>query len=110
MHRFTPRRALRWVSLTVVVSASLVTGSLAAASGAAASTSPQAALSRGITGGTRFFVPPPSAGAPQQIAQLLKAGHLKDAALIAEMEAIPRAVWFTSGTPAQVQQQVKQTT
>ena len=25
------------------------------------------------------------------------------------METIPRAVWFTSGTPAQVQQQVRQT-
>ena len=110
MHRFSRHRALRWVSLTVVVSASLATGSVAAASGAAASPSTQAAVSRGITSGTRFFVPPPSAGAPQQIVQLLKAGHLKDAALITEMEAIPRAVWFDSGTPAQVQQQVKQTT
>ncbi len=41
--------------------------------------------------------------------QLPKAGDLKDAALIAEMEAFPRAVWFTSGTPAQVQLQVQQT-
>jgi endoglucanase len=31
------------------------------------------------------------------------------AALIGEMEATPRAVWFASGTPAQVQQQVRQT-
>ena len=30
-------------------------------------------------------------------------------ALITEMEATPRAVWFTSGTPAQVRQQVRQT-
>ncbi len=56
--------------------------------------------------GTRLFVPPPSAGAPQQIGQLLKSHDGKDAALLAEMEAIPRAVWFTGGTPAQVQQQV----
>ena len=52
---------------------------------------------------------PAVVGAPQQIAALLKSHDLKDAALIAEMEAIPRAVWFTSGTPAQVQQQVRQT-
>ena len=48
-------------------------------------------------------------GAPQQVLQLARSGDLKDAALIAEMEAIPRAVWFTSGTPAQVRQQVRQT-
>src|SRR6202012_777870 len=66
MRRFAPRRALRWASLTVVVSASLVTGSLGTASTAAASTSTQA-VSRGIGSGTRFFLPPPSAGAPQQV-------------------------------------------
>ena len=109
MRHFASRRALRWASLTVVVSASLVTGSLATASSAAASTSTQAAATRGIVPGTRFFVPPPSAGAPQQVLQLLKGGDLKDAALIAEMEAVPRAVWFTSGTPAQAGQQVRQT-
>ena len=109
MRRFASRRALRRASFMVVVSASLVTGSLATVSSAAASTAPQTAVSRGIVPGTRFFVPPPSAGAPQQTVQLLKAHDLKDAALIAEMEAIPRAVWFDSGTPAQVQQQVQQT-
>ena len=109
MRGFASRRALRWASLAVVVSTSLVTGSVATASSAAASTSAQTVVSRGIVPGTRFFVPPPSAGAPQQIVQLLKAGDLKDAALIAEMEAFPRAVWFTSGTPAQVQLQVQQT-
>jgi endoglucanase len=100
---------LRRASLTVVVSASLVTGSLATVSSAAASTSAQAAVSRGIVPGTRMFVPPPSSGAPQQIIQLAKSRDLKDALLVTEMETIPRAVWFTSGTPAQVQQQVRQT-
>ena len=109
MRGFASRRAPRWASLAVVVSTSLVTGSVATASGAAASTSAQTAVTRGMVPGTRFFVPPPSAGAPQQIVQLLKAGDLKDAALIAEMEAIPRAVWFTGGTPAQVRHQVQQT-
>jgi endoglucanase len=109
MRGFASRRALRWASFAVVVSTSLVTGSVATASSAAASTSAQTAVSRGMVPGTRFFVPPPSAGAPQQIVQLLKGGDLKDAALIAEMEAFPRAVWFTSGTPAQVHLQVQQT-
>jgi endoglucanase len=110
MRRSASRRALRWASLTVAVSACLVTGSVAAASGAAASTtSTQVAACRGIAAGTRFFVPPPTEGAPQQIVQLLEAGDLKDAALITEMEAVPRAVWFKTGTPAQVQQQVQQT-
>ena len=59
--------------------------------------------------GARLFVPPPTAGAPQEIAQLLKSHDGKDAALLAEMEAIPRAVWFNGGTPAQVEQQVRQT-
>lgn len=109
MRRSSSRRALRWASLTVVVSASLVTGSLAGASGASASTASPTAASHGIASGTRFFVPPPSTGALPQIAQLVKTGDLKDAARVAEMEAIPRAVWFTSGTPAQVQQQGRQT-
>jgi endoglucanase len=108
MRRFASRRALRWASLAVV-SASLVTGSLATVSSAAASTSTQAAVSRGIIPGTRLFVPPPSSGAPQEILQLVRGHDLRDAALVAEMEAMPRAVWLTSGTPAQVQQQVRQT-
>jgi endoglucanase len=104
------RRALRWTSITIVASASL-TATLAAATGAAASTAvPEAAAAQRTLGlGTRLFVPPPSSGAPQQILQLLKSGDLKDAALIAETEAIPRAVWFNSGTPAHVEVQARQT-
>jgi endoglucanase len=62
-----------------------------------------------VAPGTRLFVPPPSDGAPQEILQLVKGHHLRDALRVTEMEATPRAVWFTSGTPAQVQQQVRQT-
>ena len=102
-----PCRALRVTAAVAAVATSLVTGSLAAVGGAQASVSIPAA--RGIGPGTRFFVPPPSAGAPQQILQLLASGDRKDAALITEMEAIPRAVWLNSGTAAQVQQQVRQT-
>jgi endoglucanase len=98
-------RATRRVSLVAAVVTALITGSVTAASAA----TPAAAPVRGLTTGSRLFVPPPSSGAPAQVIQLLKSGDLKDAALIAEMEAIPRAVWFTSGTPAQVEQQVRQT-
>jgi endoglucanase len=101
-------RALRMTAMTTAVAASLAAGSVAAMGTAQASAAAPAApaIQRSLNPGTRFFVPPPSDGAPQQILQLVKSGHLKDAALIAEMEAVPRAVWFTSGTPAQVQQQV----
>jgi endoglucanase len=102
------RRILR---VAAVTTACLTVGSLTAMTAAQAATAaPGAAtVSRGFGPGTRFFVPPPSPGAPQQILQLVASGDVRDAALITEMEAIPRAVWFTSGTPAQVQQQVRLT-
>jgi endoglucanase len=94
----------RRASVAIIAAACLSAGSLAVTTDAVASTS-----QRGLSSSTRFFVPPPSTGAPAQIAQLLKSGDIKDAALLTEMEATPRAVWFNSGTPAQVQQQVRQT-
>ena len=104
------RRRSRWASAAVAASAALTVSFVSGISTAAASTAAPAttAANRTISPDTRFFVPPPSPGAPQQIAALLKDHDIKDAALIAEMEAIPRAVWFNSGTPAQVQQQVRQ--
>jgi endoglucanase len=104
------RVALRWTSITVVASASL-TATLAATAGATASTAVPAvaAAQRGLGPDTRLFVPLPSSGAPQQILQLLKSGDRKDAALIAETEAIPRAVWFSTGTPAQAEVQARLT-
>lgn len=108
MRPHLPSRSLRWASAAVAASAALVAGTILPAASAAAA--PVAtATARTISPGTRFFVPPPSPGAPQQVVSLLKARDLKDAALIAEMEAVPRAVWFTGGTPAQVQRQVRQT-
>ena len=98
-------RVTRRVSLVAAVATALITGSVTVASAA----TPSAAPVRGLTTGSRLFVPPPSSGAPQQVIQLLKSGDLKDAVGVAEMEAYPRAVWFTSGTPAQVEQQVRQT-
>jgi endoglucanase len=107
MRPYPSRRVLRWAPATVAALAALTVGSVLPMSSAAASTT--APVARAISPGTRFFVPPPSSGAPQQVVALLKGHDLKDAALITEMETIPRAVWFTSGTQAQVQQQVRQT-
>ena len=109
MRLHLPSRAVRWASAAVAVSAAVAAGAVLPAASATASTAAHAGAARGITPGTRLFIPPPSDGAPQQVVSLLKAHDLKDAALIAKMETIPRTVWFTSGTPAQVTQQVKQT-
>ena len=58
---------------------------------------------------TRFFVPPPDPGAVKQIAALIKARDLKNAARITAMVATPQAVWFTGGTPKEVEKAVKKT-
>ncbi|HEY0466412.1 MAG TPA: glycoside hydrolase family 6 protein [Polyangiaceae bacterium] len=58
---------------------------------------------------TRFFVPPPDPGAVKQIAALIKARDLKNAARITAMVTTPQAVWFTSGTPKEVEKSVKKT-
>ncbi|HYZ61962.1 MAG TPA: glycoside hydrolase family 6 protein, partial [Acetobacteraceae bacterium] len=106
MRHHYSRRLVRWASAAIAASAALAVGPVLAASSAAASTVTAAGA---ISSATKFYVPPPSPGARQQIASLAKNHDGKDAALIAEMEGIPSAVWFTSGTPAQVKQQVQQT-
>ncbi len=58
---------------------------------------------------TRFFVPPPQKGVVQQVSTLLRARDRKDAYLIGRMVGTPQAVWFTSGTPAEVQKAVART-
>ena len=95
------RRRLRWASVTIAAAASVAVASLAAATGAAASTATPAgtATQHTLAPNTRFFRPAPSDGGAQQIAQLFKSGDPKDASLIAKMEGIPRAVWFTSEHP-----------
>jgi len=104
-------RVTRRVSLMAALVAALITGSVATASAATTSAASHGSSSsaRGVAPDSRLFVPPPSSGAPQEILQLLKGHDLKDALLLTKMEATPRAVWFTNGTPAQVQQQVRQT-
>jgi endoglucanase len=75
------------------------------AGGAAAATTGD----RTLAPATRFFVPPPQQAAVQQALDLLRHRDFADAALLARMEATPRAVWLTSGTPSQVRRDVQTT-
>jgi endoglucanase len=96
-------RSRRVIGLAALVAAVTLAPGVAQA----AQTAP--APDHALAADTRFFVPPPADGSVQQIAQLVKSGDPKDAALLAEMEATPAAVWLTGGTPAQVAQQVRTT-
>jgi endoglucanase len=58
---------------------------------------------------TRFFVPPADPGAVRQIASLVRKRDLSDALKLTALATTPQAVWFTSGTPADVQKSVSQT-
>lgn len=59
------------------------------------------AIGRSLPPTTRFFVPPPSQGAIQQMVQLFASGKIADARLILRMESVPQAVWLTGETSAQ---------
>ncbi|HEY4394609.1 MAG TPA: hypothetical protein VGP64_11120 [Polyangia bacterium] len=56
-----------------------------------------------------LFVPPPDSAAVSQIAGLIRQRDLGDALKLTALEATPRAVWFTSGTPSDVQRAVRKT-
>ena len=56
--------------------------------------------------GIHLFVPPPNPGAVDQIAALAKANAAREAAAITAMEAVPQAIWFSKGTPEEVQSAV----
>lgn len=59
---------------------------------------------RALSPATRFYRPPPSQGAIQQVVDLVRHGDFADARLIASMEFIPQAVWLTGETSAQAAQ------
>ena len=89
-------------ALAVTATAVLTLGQLPSASAAT--------VSPALPASTRFFVPTPDRGALHQIADLVATGHFGDAELILREVTTPQAVWFTGGTPQDVQQQVRQTT
>ena len=103
--RFTSRTG-RLAGLAGLASVAVCATSLAVGVSSAAASS---GTGRGLSHPARFFVPAPDPGALTQIKQLLSSGDVKDAALIARMVATPQAVWFTKGTPQEVQQQVRKT-
>ena len=104
LRRIRPRLGLG------VVTALAVVGALAAAApSAAAAPAASAAASARHAGDTRFYVPPPPPGSVQQIKDLVRSGDLRDALGIARMVTTPQAVWFTSGTPAEVRRSVRRT-
>jgi len=76
-----------------------------ATTGVTASASSSHESSRDI----RFFVPEPNPGAKKEIQQLFKQRDRADARLLQEMVDTPQAVWFTKGTPADVQTGVSDT-
>jgi endoglucanase len=112
------RHPLRWLAALALGAATVPAApglAAAAATSAALATSatdtaPSAsAASHRLPADTRFLVPPPDSSAISQIVQLFQGGDRKDAALVAKMVDTPQAVWFTSGTPAQVTRQVRNT-
>ncbi|HSS38139.1 MAG TPA: glycoside hydrolase family 6 protein [Polyangia bacterium] len=81
------------------------------ASSAAAAAPPEARQSaRGLAPETRFYVPPPDSGANEQVADLLRSRRRADARRLAALVATPQAVWFTSGSPQEVEAAVRRTT
>ena len=92
------------------IAAALAVGAAAALSGgiyAATQVSLHHAGDRTLASSTRFFVPPPPTGAVQQIAALERAHAVHEAALLAAMEAQPRAVWFAGGSTHDVESDVR---
>ena len=61
---------------------------------------------RSLPADTRFFVSPPNPGVVEQIAALAKANNAREAAAITAVAAVPQAVWFSKGTPEEVQSAV----
>jgi endoglucanase len=74
-----------------------------------ASSSPATAAAGAPPGGG-FYVPQPDPPAMQQIAKLKADGDSTDAALLAALQATPRAVWIDGGTPNQARVSAQTTT
>ena len=70
---------------------------------------PSRALSRSLDPRTEFYAAAPDDAALAQTRALLKARDLADARKLTELITTPHAVWFSSGTPAEVTKAVHQT-
>jgi endoglucanase len=108
---------------TFVAGVAVVVGALGAVPIVASAAPSIPGSGRTLPANTRFYVPPPAQGSVQQELKLLLSRQVKEAGLIAAMEATPQAVWLDGETSAealhgnlgsqqadfQVQQQVRQT-
>jgi endoglucanase len=56
---------------------------------------------------TQLFIPKPDPNAIKQVAALVEKRDLRGALLVTAMVTTPQAVWFTGGTPSDVQQGVR---
>lgn len=82
----------------------IVIGSLALAALAA-----QGSIAVAKDHGAGLYVPPANSGARAQIRDLRRSGQDADAKLIEDLIGTPQAVWFTKGTPKQVEKSVRAT-
>jgi endoglucanase len=64
---------------------------------------------RTLSANTRFMLRTPDTDAVAQFTSLLKSRDFSDAARLAAMETTPQAVWFTSGSPKDVETAVRKT-
>jgi endoglucanase len=76
---------------------------------AVASAHHHAPPSRDLSPHARLFVPPPDPDGVRQVADLLRHHQFADAARVARMITTPQAVWFTKGTPTEVERGVRKT-
>jgi endoglucanase len=91
------------------LSCALVGVACAALAPAVASAHHHAPPSHDLSRHTRLFVPPPDPAGVRQVAGLLRDHRFADAARVGRMITTPQAVWFTTGTPGEVQRRVRTT-
>jgi endoglucanase len=100
-------RRIARVACCVVLMLSIEPASAGAASNTTLDLS--AATNKTLDPNTRFFIPLPQREAVRHITDLLQLRRFADAQLLASMEAQPRAVWFTKGTPESTRRDVQRT-
>jgi hypothetical protein len=96
MPRFS--RALRALSLSVVIAACIVVLSPAIATDSGG---------KSMDIFMRFHIKTPNEGALRQIVQLILRGKFRDAEALVRLVTVPQATWLTGGEPAAVAKQVR---
>ena len=94
------RTTAAWTLAAVLATAGLVTTTSTAA------TATPSASGRALAPNTRFYVDPQSDAAKQAVTDL-RNRNVADALTMAKLATWPEATWFTGGTPAQVNSQVR---